>query len=119
MVVGEELTERRRRRKIFCVCGEPYVEDGGATKSDSPAVGLGRPITSEDQLMSFMCSYTLLRSLLTRSTSLGTTGLKLTSSKRHSGGLYRYQGLHSLGLQPERECTNKLLNCAKGLLFPI
>jgi hypothetical protein len=73
MVVGEELTERRRGRKIFRVCGESYVEDGGATKNDSPTVGLGRPITSEDQLVSFM--YVVLwRSLLTRNTSLGTTG---------------------------------------------
>jgi hypothetical protein len=118
MVVGEELTERRRRRKIFCVCGKPYVEDGGATKSDSPAVGLGRPITSEDQLMSFMCSYTLLPKFVDQEHVSWHNRLK-TSSKRHSGGLYRYQGLHSLGLQPERECTNKLLNCAKGLLFPI
>jgi hypothetical protein len=45
--------------KLFGVCGEPYVEDGGATKNDSPTVGLGRPITSDDQLVSFMCSYAL------------------------------------------------------------
>lgn len=40
MVVGGELTERRRRRKEFCV-RRGFCRDGGAARNDSPAAGLG------------------------------------------------------------------------------